>query len=98
MDCTTLNSPGHTNAAQADLRAISVGDSSITLTDGSTIIVKGKTLEQPSNQPNGGYNAALKIPLPAGGLPNGGTGDVQFALGAQRSGSFRFLFITEALP
>ena len=99
MDFTTLNSSGYTNAAQADLRAISTADSNITLTDGSTILVKGATLEQPPSQPaGGGYNSTLKVPLPAGGLPPGGTVNVQFALGVQRSGTLRFFFITEALP
>jgi hypothetical protein len=99
MDYTTLNSPGYTNTAQADLRAISTGDSNITLTSGSTVLVKGATLEQPPNQPvGGGYNSTLRVPLPPGGLPPGGTVNVQFALGVQRSGTFRFYIITEALP
>ena len=99
MDFTTLNSPGYTNTGQCDLRAISSGDANITLTDGSTVLVKGTTVEQPPNQPNGGgYNSTYIIPLPAGGLPPGGSINVQFVLGVVRSGSFRFFFITEALP
>ena len=99
MGFTTLNSPGYTNTGQADMRAISTADSNVTLTDGSTILVKGATLEQPPNQPaGGGYNSTYKIPLPPGGLPPGGVVNVQFALGVHRSGTFQFFFITEALP
>ena len=98
-DLTTLNSPGYTNASQADMRAINSVDSNVTLTDGSTVLVKGATLEQPPNQPaGGGFNSTLRVPLPAGGLPPGGSVNVQFVLGMHRSGTFRFLIITEALP
>ncbi|MGH9939745.1 MAG: hypothetical protein ACREAM_26190 [Blastocatellia bacterium] len=62
--------------------------------------VRGTTLEQPTAQPNGGgVNSTL-----AGGvitlsnpLPSGASVNVQFLLGVQRGGSFRFFVNVEAL-
>jgi hypothetical protein len=64
-------------------------------------LVRGVTLEQPPVQPNGGgLNSTLAVgsitlasPLAAGASIN-----VQFLLGVQRSGSFRFFVNVESLP
>jgi hypothetical protein len=57
------------------------------------------TLETPPAQANGGgVNSTLSLTLPGGGLANGSSIDVNFLLGIQQTGTFRFLIIIEALP
>jgi hypothetical protein len=66
-----------------------------------SVTVQGTTLEQPPTQPNGGgFNSTLAAGTVTTGTPlaNGASLDVQFLLGVQTSGSFRFLIIIEALP
>ena len=46
----------------------------------------------------GGLNSILTLELPEGGLPNGESINVQFLLGVQQTGLFRFLVIIEAVP
>jgi uncharacterized repeat protein (TIGR01451 family) len=66
-----------------------------------TVTVQGTTLEEPPAQPNaGGLNATVAVgtitfstPLAAGASIN-----LQYLLGVQQSGSFKFYFIVEALP
>lgn len=66
-----------------------------------TVTVQGTTLQDPPSQPMaGGYNSTLaagtitlSTPLPAGASIN-----VQFLLGVQTTGSFKFYYIVEALP
>lgn len=66
-----------------------------------TVTVHGTTLEQPPNQPSGG---GLNSTLAAGTitlatpLANGASINVQFLLGVQQTGFFRYLIIVEALP
>lgn len=66
-----------------------------------SVTVQGTTLEQPPNQPGGGgLNSSLAtgtVTL-ANPLANGASVNVQFLLGVQQTGSFRFLIIIEALP
>ncbi|HEX8160827.1 MAG TPA: Ig-like domain-containing protein [Pyrinomonadaceae bacterium] len=88
----------------ADLRARSSVNTNVTLTAacGSTIVpVKGLTLETPPAQgKGGGYNSTLSagtVSLGTQLAPNG-TINVQFLLGLETSGTFRFLVIVEALP
>jgi uncharacterized repeat protein (TIGR01451 family) len=66
-----------------------------------TVTVQGTTLEQPPTQPNGGgYNSTLAAGTITTSTPlaPGASINVQFLLGIQMSGSFRFVVITEALP
>jgi glucose/arabinose dehydrogenase len=85
----------------ADVRAITSADVSVTLTNGTAVLVRGTTLEEPPAQPHGGgYNSTLSsgtvtlaAPLAAGASVN-----LQFLLGVQRNGYFRFFFDVEALP
>ena len=64
-----------------------------------TVTVLATTLEQPPNQPNGGgYNSTVSVALPGGTLAPGAAVNVEFLLGVQTTGTFRFLIITEALP
>jgi predicted extracellular nuclease len=68
---------------------------------GATVTISGTTLEVPPPQPNGGgYNSTLSVgtvtlanPIIAGDSIN-----VQFLLGVEQTGSFRFFVIIEALP
>ena len=67
-----------------------------------SVTVFGTTLEQPPNQPIGGaLNSSLKVgstlnlPTP---LAPGASINLQFVLGVQNQGSFKFFFNIEALP
>ena len=107
VDITTLNSPGYTlcpnpnSCAQADLRALSSGDITLTRADNSTVEVKGLTLEEPPVQSSGG---GLNSTLSAGTITTAtplAAGDkitVQFVLGIQQVGNFSFFVNIEALP
>jgi hypothetical protein len=69
-------------------------------TPSCTVTVKGLTLEQPPNVPaanGGGLNTTVTLPLP-GGLPDGQSINVNFLLGVQKTGQFRFYVVIEALP
>ena len=96
---TTPTAPG-----EADLRALTSSDVMVTLNPacgGGSVLVRGTTLETPPAQPNGGgWNStlsagtiALATPLAAGASIN-----VQFQLGVQQTGTFRFFVIVEASP
>ncbi len=61
----------------------------------------GTTLEQPPTQPNGGGpNSTLAAGTITTGTPlaPGASINLQFLLGIQQTGSFKFFFIIEALP
>jgi hypothetical protein len=64
-----------------------------------TTTIEGTTLEQaafPNDQPNGGaYNSSLSLATP---LAAGASVNVQFVLGVERNGAFRFFINVEALP
>ncbi|MEP6921359.1 MAG: hypothetical protein ABI967_09550, partial [bacterium] len=97
VDITTFFSP----AGTADLRALSSTDVTVSLTGGGTLLVRGLTLEQPPNQPNGGgLNSSQSAGIITLGTPlaNGANIPVQFVLGVQQSGSYRFFINVEALP
>jgi hypothetical protein len=110
VDVTTFPSPG---AGTADLRVITASPATIMgIMDGATcastssppsgppcqVTAVATTLETPPNQPSGGgYNSTVTVSIP-GGLPNGQSIDVNFALGVQQTGTFRFKLIIEALP
>ncbi|HEX5702908.1 MAG TPA: Calx-beta domain-containing protein [Pyrinomonadaceae bacterium] len=65
-----------------------------------SVNVTGLTLEQPPNHPaanGGGLNTTVTLPL-SGGLPDGQSINVNFLLGIQKTGAFRFYLVIEALP
>ncbi|HLA09217.1 MAG TPA: hypothetical protein VJ023_01270 [Pyrinomonadaceae bacterium] len=66
-----------------------------------SVTVQGSTLEQPPNQPVGGaWNSTLgagTITL-ATPLAPGASINIQFLLGVQQTGSFKFFVNIEALP
>jgi hypothetical protein len=97
IDITTLNSPLGASP-QADMRVLS-STGVVTNSQGQEVVtVTGLTVEQTPAQPNGGgLNSTLTVVLPGGMLAPGNTIDVQFLLGVQQQGSFRFLVNVEAL-
>jgi hypothetical protein len=109
IEMTTYPSPG---GGQADLRAltsvdeVSVGpinDPTTCTAAGAgsppcTIPVQKTTLETPPTQSNGGgINSTLSVTL-GSPLANGASVPVNFLLGIQTTGTFRFLLVIEALP
>jgi hypothetical protein len=106
VDITTLGSPGGGPAStQADLRAVSSTQMVVTI-NGTPTTVEGTTLEQPATTPpmDGGLGGGLNNSLSVGSITlatpllNGQTVNVQFLLGVQKEGSFRFAVNVEALP
>ena len=110
VELTTFPSPG---AGTADLRVITsspviisnINDPATCASTGTPTTVpcqvtaQATTLETPPAQPNGGgYNSTISVSLPGGGLVNGASIDVNFALGVVQGGTFRFFIIVEALP
>jgi hypothetical protein len=106
VNFTTFPRPDN---ATADLRALTASDITVMVNDpaqcgGSptcTVTAHGTTLEQPPNQPvGGGWNSTLSagtVTL-AEPLADGASLNVQFLLGVQQTGNFRFLLNVEALP
>ena len=67
----------------------------------NTCTVQQTTLEEPPSQPNGGgFNSTLSVGSVTLGtpIPNGGQINVQFLLGIQSTGTFKFFINVEALP
>jgi hypothetical protein len=108
VEMTTFPSPG---GGQADMRAISSTSVSVSgvndfgtcspAANPCTVTVQGTTLETPPSQPNGGgYNSTLSAGTVTLGTPlaNNSAVNVQFLLGIQQTGTFRFFIIVEALP
>ncbi|HLL73450.1 MAG TPA: CHRD domain-containing protein [Pyrinomonadaceae bacterium] len=98
VELTTAN---NRTAAEADLRALTSNDTFVTLTNGSTVLVKGTVLEGPPSQPaGGGLNSSLAVPTITLSQPLQPTEkvNVQFLLGVQQEGTLRFFLKVEALP
>jgi hypothetical protein len=108
IDITTFPSPG-----LADLRLRTSGpvvvagiNDSVTCTAAGmatpcTVTVQGTTLEQPPSQVNGGaFNSSLSAGTITLGTPlaNGASINLQFLLGIQQTGNFKFYVNVEALP
>lgn len=98
-DITTATAP----AGTADLRALAgqSGSFNIVLTSGAPVPVQRLMLEQPPTQTQGGgLHASLAvstITLATPLAPNASL-NVEFLLGVQTGGSFRFFINVEALP
>lgn len=101
-DITTLNSPdlraayGSTSTRQAVLRVLGRASATV-IVDGQTL--QGLVLEQPPDQTaqGGGLNSTVTVELPSALAP-GASVDVQFRLGIQGGGYYRFFVVFEALP
>jgi hypothetical protein len=66
-----------------------------------TVSVQGTTLEAPPSQPNGGaFNTSVSAGTVTLGTPlaNGASLNLQFLLGIQQTGTFKFFLTVEALP
>jgi hypothetical protein len=96
VDLTVFPQP----AGTSDLRAITSGNVIVSTTSGP-VEVRGTTLEQPPNQPNGG---GLNSTLAEGTITNltplapGASVNVQFVFGVVQTGAYRFFVNVEALP
>lgn len=101
IDITTLNSPGYVaGGAWADLRLLSSNDVSVTLSSGQTVAVRGTSLNSsPALNNGGGLNTSVDVGFISLSQPlsPGQTVNVQFVLGVQQTGSFRFFFNIEAV-
>jgi len=102
-DITTAGSPG-AGAGQADLRVVSslAGDFDVTLSDGTTQVpVKGTQVEAPAGLTQalgGGVNSSIITITPATPIIDGASVNIEFSLGVQAEGAFRFFVNVEALP
>jgi hypothetical protein len=103
VDLTTFPAP----SGEADLRPITSPDVNVTVnrppcgSGTSSITVRGTTLEQPPNQPNGtGYNGSLSVNAVtlATPLAAGASIDVRFLIGVQQTGVGRFCVVSETIP
>ncbi|MFN2481263.1 MAG: hypothetical protein ABR554_07335 [Pyrinomonadaceae bacterium] len=101
VDITTLNSPAA--AGQAQLRVLNSGSVVVTV-NGVPTTVEGTTVETPPTQASGGgLNSSLGRSLVAGTIINTSIAptqavNIQFVLGVQVTGNFRFFITVEALP
>jgi len=84
----------------ADLRVRTSGQVSVTVTGGAVKTVEGTTLETPPAQSAGGGNnstVALGTVTLGSPLANDASVDLQFLLGVQQPGHFRFFLTVEAI-
>jgi hypothetical protein len=100
VDMTTLNSPGYAPGnGQADLRVVpsDAANFNVTLSTGESVPVAGTRAQQPPNQPlGGGVNSAIEFMAPVN-IASGASVNVEFNLGVQQNGFFRFLVNVEAV-
>jgi Bacterial Ig domain len=100
-DITTLNSPGYVaGGSQSDMRVLSSSDFNATLSNSQQVLVRGTTLQTPPTQSmGGGLNSSVSAGVISLSQPlaPGQSINVQFLLGVQQSGSFRFFFNVEAV-
>jgi CSLREA domain-containing protein len=99
VDITTLGSPGYGANGQADLRALTSPDVDVTI-NGRSVTIRGTTLEQPAQPNAGGLNSGLAVGAITlnDPLPPGQSVSVQFLLGVETRGYFRFFVNIEAAP
>lgn len=96
---TTLTG-GTVPAGQADIRVLNSPTQTITLTDTTTVTAQALTLQTPPAQADGGgLNSTLAegVITTTAPLANGASTVVEFNLGVQVNGSFRFYINVEAL-
>lgn len=101
VDITTLNSPGYAPGnGQADLRVVPSDSSSfsVTLSTGESVPMSGTQVETTPAQPlGGGLNSGIVLITPVT-VAAGDSINVEFNLGVQQEGNFRFFVNVEALP
>ncbi|MCA1635739.1 MAG: hypothetical protein LC802_19140, partial [Acidobacteria bacterium] len=97
VEITTFPRP---NGSTADVRALSSNDIVVTV-NGAPVDVRGTTVEEPPSQPFGGaWNSSMNVGFItlANPLPNTQSVSVQFLLGVQQTGNFKFFINIESLP
>jgi hypothetical protein len=100
VDITTRAGGSEPSGGTADVRALTSLSYTATLVGGGgTTSVKGLTLEPPTQTLGGGINSTLAAGtiFPASPLAPGNSINVEFLLGVQQTGSFRFFIIVEAV-
>jgi subtilisin-like proprotein convertase family protein len=98
IDITTLGNGG---AGLADLRVLNSPLQTITITDASSVTLQAMTVQTPAAQASGGgVNSTLSegVITTTAPLAAGATTCVQFTLGVQQTGNFRFYVVVEANP
>jgi hypothetical protein len=98
VDITTL---GNRAQNEADLRVLDAPDITVTTSSNQMMPVRGTTIETPPAQPNGGgLNTTVTVGTitTASPIAPGASVNVQFLLGVEAAGSFRFFVNVEALP
>jgi hypothetical protein len=99
VDITTRAGGASPAPGTADLRARTSHDNpSASTTGGGTVVIRGLTLDAPPAQLIGGYNSTLftdtiKLDAP---LAPGNSINVEFLVGVQQQGTFRFFITVEA--
>ena len=101
VDITTRAAGVAPPAGTADLRVLDSADGTVTDSDTITpIAVKGTEVETPPAQPlGGGLNSSLAVGTitPATPLAPGNSVNVEFRLGVEQTGTFRFFVNVEAI-
>ncbi|MFL6210494.1 MAG: M36 family metallopeptidase [Pyrinomonadaceae bacterium] len=98
VDITTL---GNRAQNEADLRVLDAPDITVTTSSNQMVPVRGTTIETPPAQTlGGGLNTSLTVGTitTASPIAPGASVNVQFLLGVEAAGSFRFFVNVEALP
>ena len=94
---TQLTTNEADNASQAKLAVIDAPNATVSTSTGSKSVTGLKLEKPPAQIGGGGLNSGIVgVPLPAGGLPPGGTINVQFAFSKAKGGTFTFGFAAEA--
>jgi hypothetical protein len=95
-----LTTRGNQTAGQADLRLLTSSDRDVTNSGEQAVVLRGVTLNQSGSQPEGG---GLNSTLTAGAVtlgtplaPNASI-NIEFRLGVQQNGGFRFFVNVEAI-
>jgi hypothetical protein len=101
VDITTLNSPGYAPGnTQSDLRVVpsDAANFTVTLSTGEAgVPIAGTQVETPPAQTlGGGLNSSIVLITPVEIAP-GESVNIEFNLGVQQGGSFRFFVNVEAL-
>lgn len=97
-DLRVRNSPGIANPGLLIADALTCAGTGTPTTAPCVVTVKSTQLEQSPNQPvslGGGLNSTLSVNLDAP-LPDAASINVEFRLGVQRTGYFRFYVVIEA--
>lgn len=95
-----LSTKGNEQANQADLRALTSSDISVTDSNNQSVFIRGLTLGQAFDQPDGGgINSTLSAPFITVSTPLAPNAsiNVEFKLGVMTNGGFRFFVNVEAV-